>query len=128
MRRIRSKGTAPEIVVRRIAHSMGYRFRLHRSDLPGRPDLIFPSLKRIIDVRGCFWHQHPGCIDSHIPKSRRRYWVPKLRRNVLRDRQNRRKLTQGGWTILVLWECEVLRADPATLAQTIQDFLGEYSA
>src|SRR5690348_4932801 len=86
MRRIRSKGMRPEIVVRSLVHSMGYRYRLHVPELPGKPDLVFPRLKKIIEVRGCFWHQHgSSCIDSHIPKTRRGYWKPKLQTNRNRD-------------------------------------------
>src|ERR1035441_1852356 len=96
MRRIRSRDTSPEMAVRRLVHSMGFRFRLHISELPGKPDLVFPRLSRIIEVRGCFWHQHPGCSDSHIPKSRISYWKPKLRRNQERDEENLRKLRKLG--------------------------------
>lgn len=106
MRRIRSTGTAPEMVVRRLAHGMGFRFRLHIAKLPGKPDLVFARLKKIIEVRGCFWHQHRGCIDSHIPKSRSDYWGPKLERNCQRDRQNMRALRSLGYRVLVVWECE----------------------
>lgn len=88
-------------------HGMGYRYRLHVRELPGKPDLVFPRLKRIIDVRGCFWHQHNGCIDSHIPKTRLRYWKPKLQRNKRRDEENERKLRKLGWRVCVVWECQV---------------------
>jgi DNA mismatch endonuclease (patch repair protein) len=107
MRRIHSADTAPEIIVRRLAHGMGFRYRLHVAQLPGKPDLVFSRLKRIIEVRGCFWHQHDGCIDSHIPKTRREYWGPKLKRNQQRDNQNGRKLRKLGWRLHVVWECEV---------------------
>lgn len=107
MRRIRSTDTSPEMIVRRMVHRMGLRFRLHVATLPGKPDVVLPRLKRIVEVRGCFWHQHPGCIDSHIPKSRISYWKPKLARNQQRDEQNKRKLRRLGWRVLVLWECEV---------------------
>ncbi|HBY64256.1 MAG TPA: very short patch repair endonuclease [Solibacterales bacterium] len=106
MRRIRSGDTSPELVVRRLVHSMGYRYRLHVAALPGKPDIVLARLRKIIDVRGCFWHQHPGCVDSHIPKSRRAYWEPKLQRNVVRDRVNGRKLKGSGWSVCVVWECE----------------------
>ena len=107
MRRIRSRDTSPEMAVRRLAHKMGFRFRLHVAELPGKPDLVFPRLRRIIEVRGCFWHQHPGCIDSHIPKTRISYWKPKLSRNQERDEENLRKLRRLGWKVLAIWECEV---------------------
>ena len=107
MRNIRSKDTSPELIVRRLVHGLGFRYRLHVATLPGKPDLVFPRLSKIIDVRGCFWHQHQGCIDSHIPKSRRNYWRPKLMRNRQRDRSNEKKLQAEGWAILTLWECEL---------------------
>lgn len=107
MRRIRAKHTSPEIIVRRLVHKMGYRYRLHSPKLPGKPDLVFHRLKKIIEVRGCFWHQHEGCIDSHIPKSRREYWRPKLKGNRKRDEENGRKLKKLGWKVLELWECEL---------------------
>lgn len=123
MRRIKSKGTKPEIIVRRLVHSMGFRFRLHAAELPGRPDLVFPGLKKLIEVNGCFWHQHRGCIDSRIPKSRVEYWRPKLRKNVRRDKRNltlRRKL---GWRQLVLWECDIMAASPRRLKARLKAFL-----
>lgn len=126
MSRIRSKGMKPEMVVRRIAHSMGYRYRLHCPSLPGKPDLVFRSLRRIIEVRGCFWHQHPGCIDAHIPKTRRAYWKPKLKGNVRRDVQNAQALTRLGWRLLVLWECEILSASSGQLRNRLRKFLGRY--
>jgi DNA mismatch endonuclease (patch repair protein) len=95
------------MVVRRLVHARGYRFRLHSPKLPGKPDLAFPSLRKIIEVRGCFWHRHEGCVDSHIPKSRRGYWLPKLRRNQQRDKENLARLRALGWRVLVVWECEV---------------------
>ena len=123
MRRIKSKGTKPEMVVRRLVRSMGFRFRLHTAGLPGKPDLVFPTLKRLIEVRGCFWHQHKGCRDSRIPKSRVEYWRPKLRRNAQRDNRNlilRRKL---GWRQLVLWECDVTDVNTDKLKARIEAFL-----
>lgn len=107
MSRIRSRNTLPEMIVRRIIHGMGYRYRLHVTELPGKPDIVLPRLKRIVDVRGCFWHQHPGCIDSHVPKSRLAYWQPKLKRNQQRDKSNEKKLRELGWSVCVIWECEV---------------------
>lgn len=102
---------------------MGYRYRLHVADLPGKPDLVFPRLKRIIEVQGCFWHQHPGCIDSHIPKTRQEYWVPKLAGNQRRDLENRRRLEAMGWRVLMIWACETGDAD--TLSGVLVRFLGE---
>ena len=123
MRRIRSTDTSPEIVVRRLVHGMGLRYRLHVAKLPGKPDLVFPRLRRIIEVRGCFWHQHPGCIDSHIPKSGISYWRPKLVRNQQRDEENARKLGQLGWKVLVLWEGELLNT--AKLSKRLSRFLAK---
>ena len=106
MSRIRSRDTSPEMIVRRLVHRMGYRYRLHVASLAGKPDIVFPRLKKIIEVRGCFWHQHAGCIDSHIPKSRRQYWEPKLERNRCRDQVNGLELRRLGWKVCVVWECE----------------------
>jgi DNA mismatch endonuclease (patch repair protein) len=107
MRKIRAKNTSPEMLVRRLVHGMGFRYRLHVPGLPGKPDLVFPRLNKIIEVRGCFWHQHGKCIDSHIPKSRLDYWLPKLQRNQGRDVANLRRLKALGLRVLVVWECEV---------------------
>jgi len=124
MSRIRAKNTSPELIVRRIVHSLGFRYRLHVPSLPGKPDLVFPRLKRIIDVRGCFWHQHSlGCPDSRIPRSRLDYWQPKLKRNCERDVKNARQLRRCGWSILVVWECET--RDLAKLAIRLIRFLNQ---
>lgn len=106
MRRIRSGNTKPELVVRSLAHRMGYRFRLHRKDLPGCPDLVFPSKRKVIFVHGCFWHQHRGCIDGHTPKSNASYWSPKLTNNKKRDKKALSRLARLGWKCLVLWDCQ----------------------
>jgi len=121
MRRIRSKGTKPELVVRRLVHSMGFRYRLHSSKLPGKPDIVLTKLNKIIEVRGCFWHQHRGCADSHIPKSRIEYWGPKLQKNKQRDSENLRKLRKMGWEVCVVWECAA--QDPLRLADRLRSFL-----
>jgi DNA mismatch endonuclease (patch repair protein) len=107
MRKIRAKNTSPEMLVRRLVHGIGFRYRLHVAALPGKPDLVFPGLKKIIEVRGCFWHAHGKCIDSHVPKSRHDYWGPKLQRNQDRDAANLRSLKSLGFRVLVVWECEV---------------------
>jgi len=109
--------------VRRLVHSLGFRFRLHRKNLPGKPDIVLTRLKRIIEVKGCFWHQHEGCIDSRIPKSRTEYWRPKLRGNVGRDRRNLALLKKLGWRVLLLWECEIEKIPPEQLARKIERFL-----
>lgn len=124
MRRIRAKGTSPEMTVRRLVHNMGYRYRLHVASLPGKPDLVFPRLRRIIEVRGCFWHQHPGCIDSHIPKTHLDYWRSKLECNMQRDADNVAKLKRLGWRILVIWGCECETAGLQALTNRLKRFLG----
>lgn len=111
----------PELTVRRLVHGLGYRYRLHSRKLPGKPDIVLPRLRKIIDVRGCFWHQHCGCIDSHIPKSRTEYWLPKLVSNKKRDAQNLRRLRKLGWDVLIVWECAVKDAD--RLAERLRNFL-----
>ena len=105
MRRIRSKDTAPELTVRRLLHSLGYRYRLHRKDLPGKPDIVFPGRRKVILVHGCYWHAH-GCKVAHTPKTNEAYWSPKLQRNVERDRKNQEELAGLGWQSLTVWECE----------------------
>lgn len=122
MRRIKSKGMKPEMVVRRLVHGLGYRYRLHRKDLPGKPDLVFGPRRSVIFVHGCFWHQHE-CRDGRVPSSNRDYWEPKLARNVERDRKTRQELEAAGWRVLVVWECEI--KDEATLADRLVAFLGE---
>lgn len=107
MSKIRSKNTKPEMLVRSMIHKMGYRFRVHRSDLPGCPDIVFPRYKSVIFVQGCFWHLHKQCRDGTIPKIDREKWTAKLEKNVKRDKQNLRQLRKMGWKVLVLWECEV---------------------
>jgi DNA mismatch endonuclease, patch repair protein len=125
MRRIRSTNTSPEMIVRRFVHGMGFRYRLHVAKLPGKPDLVFTRLKKIIEVRGCFWHQHGRCIDSHIPQSRLEYWRPKLQRNLRRDEANQRTLRDLGWKILVVWECETTSPN---LVRRLKRFLGTESS
>lgn len=122
MAKITSKDTIPEMIVRRLVHRMGYRFRLHSAALPGKPDLVFRSRTAVIFVHGCFWHQHFGCRRASVPKSRPEYWLPKLDRNRVRDERNIAALAESGWRTLVLWECEV--RDEAQLAETIKGFLG----
>ncbi|MEX0627760.1 MAG: very short patch repair endonuclease, partial [Cucumibacter sp.] len=99
---VRSKDTSPELVVRRLVHAMGYRFRLHRKDLPGKPDIVLPSLRKVIEVRGCFWHRHrdPTCPLARLPKSRQGFWIPKLEGNAHRDQANARALRDLGWDLL----------------------------
>ena len=106
MSRIRSSDTRPEIAVRRTLHAMGFRFRLHRKDLPGRPDLVLPRYRLVLFVHGCFWHQHAACKLASKPKTRRDYWDPKLAGNISRDEQSAKALRSLGWRVEVIWECE----------------------
>lgn len=123
MRQIKSKGMKPELAVRRLVHAMGFRFRLHRKDLPGNPDLVFPGRRKVIFVHGCFWHQHPdpACRHAHTPRSNSDYWGPKLQRNAARDSQARAALEEAGWQVMTIWECEL--KDKNAAAARLQDFL-----
>lgn len=127
MAAIGRKDTRPELVVRRLLHSMGYRFRLHRRDLPGTPDIVFVRRRKVIEVRGCWWHRHPdpACPNVAIPKTRPEFWAAKFAANVARDRRNEDALTGRGWRLLVIWECEVRRGDDLT--PRLVAFLGERS-
>jgi len=122
MRRIRSKNTSPELAARRMVSALGHRYRLHSKTLPGKPDLVFPALKKAVFVHGCFWHLHRNCADGRIPASRRHYWKTKLERNVMRDRSNRRKLTRLGWKTLVIWECQI-EMRPESASRRLERFL-----
>ena len=104
---VRGKDTKPEILVRRLVHRMGFRYRLHARDLPGCPDLVFPSRGKVIFVHGCFWHRHGTCKNTRWPKSRLDFWRPKLEQNQRRDKINRRTLSKLGWRVLVVWECQL---------------------
>ena len=123
MSNIRAKGMKPEMAVRRIAHAMGYRYRLHRKDLPGKPDLVFPGRRKVIFVHGCFWHQHSdaACRIARRPKSNRDYWLPKLESNVARDAKHQAELAELGWKVLVIWECDVVAENG--IADRVRDFL-----
>jgi DNA mismatch endonuclease (patch repair protein) len=121
MSRIRKKDTKPELVVRRIAHRLGYRYRLHRRDLPGTPDLTFPLRRKVVLVHGCFWHQHDCQLGAKQPRVRPEYWLPKLQRNKERDARNLELLRSAGWSTLVLWECQL--SEPSALARRLRNFL-----
>lgn len=115
MAKVKGKNTAPELKVRRLAHAMGLRFRLHRKDLPGKPDLVFPRHKLVVFVHGCFWHRHDGCRRAATPSTRREFWEAKFAANRERDARQMQALESTGWRVLVLWECglkdeEALRA------------------
>ena len=119
---IRGKDTRPEMRVRRTAHALGYRFRLHRRDLPGSPDLVFPGRRKVILVHGCYWHRHPGCRLAYEPKSNREFWLEKFKKNVARDRRVMTDLVAAGWDPLVVWECET--TDAKVLDERIASHLG----
>lgn len=104
---INSKDTKPEVKLRKTLHQLGYRFRLHLKILPGKPDIVFSKYHTVIQVRGCFWHGH-NCIDGHLPKSNKKYWLPKLLKNKQRDRKNDCALRSEGWTVIVVWECDIM--------------------
>ena len=123
MSRIRSQGTTPEMAIRRLVHGMGYRYRLHRRNLPGTPDLVFGPRRKVIFVHGCFWHRHEGCNLARMPKSRLEFWRPKLEGNRARDERNQQELKRLNWDVLVIWECEIKRGLP--LEQRIEKFLGK---
>src|SRR5687768_14302240 len=118
---VRSKDTQPEMIVRRLVHSLGYRYRLHDRSLPGAPDLVFASRRRVIFIHGCFWHQHSCPLGDRIPKSRRQFWRQKLVGNACRDRRVAASLRRKGWRILTVWECQL--AQPSRLAAMITKFL-----
>lgn len=120
---VAGKDTTPELLVRRLLHRMGFRFRLHRRDLPGTPDIVLAGRRKIVEVRGCFWHRHPdpACRNAVLPKVRAEWWAAKLARNVARDERNLAALRADGWSVLVLWECEV--KDPAILTARLRSFL-----
>ena len=124
MRAVKSKDTTPEIIVRRMAHSLGYRFRLHRKDLPGKPDLVFAGRRKVIFVNGCFWHGHDCGRGARQPKENADYWKAKISRNVERDRSSIAVLQDGGWQVLTVWECQTKVGDRSALAVRLQSFLG----
>ena len=121
MAAIRGKDTKPEILVRRRLHRLGYHYRLHRKDLPGRPDIVLAARRKIIEIRGCYWHRHAGCRLVTTPLTRKEFWQKKFDRNVERDARNITKLEAAGWDVLVIWECETSAPD---LEVRLQGFLG----
>lgn len=122
MSRIRGKNTKPELFVRRLVFSLGYRYRVHQDNLPGRPDLVFPGRRKVIFVHGCFWHQHSNCNKSEIPNTNQPFWTKKLKDNRLRDQKTLQHLKALGWESLVIWECETKMR--GNLTKQIHDFLG----
>lgn len=120
MSRIRSKDTAPEMAVRTFLHALGYRYRLHRKELPGNPDIVFPSRRKVIFIHGCYWHAH-DCSVGHVPKSNVSYWSSKLERNAARDAANGKLLRALGWKTMIIWECQVRKG---SFTQKLKRFLG----
>ena len=121
MAKVRSKDSGPELLVRKTAFALGYRYRLHRRDLPGCPDLVFPARRKVIFVHGCFWHRHARCKLARMPKSRLEFWTAKLESNRKRDLRSQRALRLAGWQVLILWECQL--GDPDRLRDRIGGFL-----
>ena len=122
MRGIKSENTKPEKIVRSLAHALGYRFRIHQSDLPGKPDIVFAGRKKIIFVHGCFWHGHTACKGGHVPKSNNAYWVTKIARNKTRDKRVVRQLRAAGWSVAIVWECQTRDLD--RLRKRLSRFIG----
>lgn len=120
MARVRQKNTSPELKVRQIVHALGYRFRVNRRGLPGTPDIVFPSRCKVIFVHGCFWHRHPGCEKASTPKTRTEFWNAKFDANVARDQRKIAELERDGWSVMVVWECEMASDD---LADRLTSFL-----
>ena len=123
MRQIRSENTGPEIVLRSLVHRLGYRFRLHRKELPGKPDLVFPGRRKVIFLHGCFWHQHSACREGRLPGTRSEYWGPKLVRNQERDAAAEALLKAQGWHVFTVWECELAKAPGADREESLYAFL-----
>ena len=122
MRRIKGKNTSPELAVRRMIFRLGYRYRIHRGDLPGKPDIVFGKLRKVIFVNGCFWHSH-CCQKAHHPKTNEAYWSPKLKRNKARDARHLEELRIAGWEVLTIWECQLNNMD--STEQRVIRFLKE---
>lgn len=126
MRAVRRLDTGPELIVRRTLHRLGFRFRLHRKDLPGTPDIVLPKSKTAIFVHGCFWHRHRGCRYTTTPKTNAAFWDAKFSRNIERDRQNEAKLAELGWRVLIVWQCETKNTD--RLATSLRQSLASASS
>lgn len=123
MAKVQAKNSKPELMVRKLVHSLGFRFRLHARDLPGCPDLVFPSRRKAIFVHGCYWHRHEGCSRCRLPKTRLDFWKPKLEANRERDLKNQAALASLGWKCFIVWECQVSKAQLSSLSVAIVKFL-----
>jgi len=125
MRRVHSTDTTPERRVRSLLHRLGYRFRVHRPDLPGKPDIVLPRRRTVVFVHGCFWHRHQDCPHATTPATRQEYWLPKFRRTIARDKKNQGELRERGWNVVVVWECET--KDLLKLGERISRLIDLYS-
>ncbi len=125
MARVKSRDTGPELCVRRVVSSLGFRYRLSMKGVPGRPDLVFKGRRKAIFVHGCFWHRHAGCALARLPKTRHEFWVPKLEANRSRDERNMERLHRDGWRVLVIWECEL--GNISSVTEKVAQFLKEPS-
>jgi DNA mismatch endonuclease (patch repair protein) len=123
MSQIKEKNTKPEIAIRKLLHSKGFRFRIHDKRLAGKPDLLLPKYKTVIFIHGCFWHQHPGCSVSHMPKSNIEYWASKLGKNIIRDKKNKKELKKAGWKVIVIWECDIKKHPIKTLNKLVSSII-----
>ena len=122
MSRVRGSNTKPEIIVRSLLHRLGYRFRVNRRDLPGKPDIVLAKYQTVAFVHGCFWHRHPGCKRASMPATRRDFWIAKLQKNVERDKRDRRELRRAGWQVIVLWECDIRRDPIGSVMAAVKKF------
>lgn len=120
---VKSKNTAPELIVRRLLHNLGYRFRLHRKDLPGSPDIVLPKYKKIIFVNGCFWHGHENCRKSKLPVTNSKFWSDKISKNIERDKESIKKLTEMGWSCLTIWDCQTTKKNLPQLTTILNEFI-----
>ncbi|OXM86265.1 very short patch repair endonuclease [Paenibacillus rigui] len=120
---IKSKNTTPELIVRRLLHKLGYRFRLHKKDLPGSPDIVLPKHKKVIFVNGCFWHGHENCKKSQLPETNREFWQDKISKNIKRDAENIAKLTELEWGVLIIWDCQTKKKDLENLEKILDNFI-----
>lgn len=126
MRRVRSTDTTPELIVRKLAHSLGFRYRLYKKELPGKPDLVFSGKRKVIFVHGCFWHGHKCKRGNRLPKKNREYWTKKIDANMKRDKKHVEELKMAGWSVLTIWECET--KDQKSLIHKIVEYLNERRA
>jgi DNA mismatch endonuclease (patch repair protein) len=123
MSKIKDKDTKPEKIIRTMLHNMGYRFRLHRRDMPGNPDIVLPKYKKVIFVHGCFWHGHKGCARAKRPSSNENFWSEKLAKNMERDKKNQKELIKLGWNYLIIWQCQIKKVNSEKIAQRISMYL-----